>query len=92
MIEYQKKTETIETELIYKKVCDCCKKEVFYDDWEEWQEFFHIRFTGGYGSIFGDCSEVECDLCQHCLMEKIKYIWREKGDFPIDPPKSEEIK
>lgn len=53
-------------------VCDVCGKE--YDiekDWLETQEFTHIFFTGGYGSIFGDGDQYSCDICQHCLKEKL---------------------
>jgi hypothetical protein len=53
-------------------VCDICKKE--FDaakDIIDVQEFTHIRFTGGYGSVFGDGTEVACDVCQHCLEEKL---------------------
>lgn len=62
------------TETIYKQVeeeillfikCDKCKKE--YDDPYEIQEFHHIDFVGGYGSIFGDMMHIEFDVCQHCL-------------------------
>jgi len=55
--------------------CDRCKKEFDTEGgFLEMQEFHHIRFTGGYGSVFGDMSQVECDLCQRCLKELV-------GDF-----------
>ncbi len=41
------------------------------NDMFEIQEFHHIKFTGGYGSEFGDGDKVECDICQHCLKEMI---------------------
>lgn len=50
------------------KTCDICgntyskEDEVF-----EFQEFLEIRYTGGYGSVFGDMALIECDVCQHCL-------------------------
>ena len=59
------------------KQCDRCKKEYAMstmDDLQavfECQEFHHIRFTGGYDSVFGDEAIVECDLCQHCLKSLI---------------------
>jgi hypothetical protein len=56
--------------------CDKCKKEISPDNVVEMQEVFHIRFTGGYGSVFGDESQVECDLCQHCLKELIGPYYR----------------
>jgi DNA-directed RNA polymerase subunit RPC12/RpoP len=53
-------------------ICDKCKKEFIPEvDVFEIQEFHHIRFEGGYDSIFGDESIVKCDLCQHCLYELI---------------------
>ena len=65
--------EKVDQKVPEKIVCDVCKKE--YDcqkDFMEAQEFHHIRFTGGYGSVFGDMSTVRVDICQHCLLEMIK--------------------
>ncbi len=42
-------------------ICDRCKKEINKNDIAEIQEVYSIRFIGGYGSIFGDCSIVRCD-------------------------------
>jgi len=60
------------------KVCDRCKKRVKDNNFEEWQEFFHIDFTGGYNSVFGDGNKVKCDLCQSCLKEIIEGFCRIK--------------
>jgi antitoxin CcdA len=49
--------------------CDICQKE--YTDVMDIQEFHQIYFTAGYASVFGDGSHVECDICQHCLKEKL---------------------
>ena len=70
-------TEERTVEILDKVKCDVCGKE--YDakkleDSMEIQEFTHINFVGGYDSIFGDCTTVSCDICQHCLNEKL-------GDF-----------
>lgn len=48
--------------------CDVCKR-VFDPslDSMEIQEITEIHFIGGYSSIFGDGSEVSCDICQGCL-------------------------
>ena len=59
--------------------CDICGKSygcLLADEGVmEAQEFINIRFEGGYGSVFGDESKVECDLCQHCLKEHLgKYL------------------
>jgi len=62
--------------------CDRCHKKykVGSDpnscDIIEIQEFNTISFSGGFGSVFGDESHVECDLCQHCLKELIGDICR----------------
>ena len=61
-------------------ICDKCLKE--YDpekDTMEVQEFLHIKYTGGYGSIFGDESVIECDICQHCVKKLIGDIIRVDG-------------
>ena len=73
MIRYKSVTKTVE-EIISVK-CDRCGKEYDALDFEA-QEFHHIKFTGGYASIFGDGTEVECDLCQYCLHEMIGDICR----------------
>lgn len=67
------KTVQIEETKVVSKQCDICKDN--YDiekDIFECQEFLHIRFTGGYGSNFGDGTSVECDICQRCLHAMIK--------------------
>jgi hypothetical protein len=35
-------------------ICDRCGKKITLDDIVEWEEKYLIRFTGGYGSVFGD--------------------------------------
>jgi len=61
--------------------CDVCGREFLEDsnsdDVFEIQEFTHIKFTGGYGSIFGDGDVFELDICQHCLKEKLGVYFRE---------------
>ncbi len=52
--------------------CDNCHKDYFHTaDTLETQEFLHIRLDGGFGSVFGDLSIIEADICQHCL----KDVW-----------------
>jgi len=48
--------------------CDRCHKEYENTGNEclEYQEFVCIFIDGGYGSIFGDGSQLQCHLCQHC--------------------------
>ena len=74
MVKYEKKEVT--THIAVSKECDVCHK-VYHDvtvtetenpnELWEFQEFHHLRFRGGFGSVFGDESLVECDICQHCL-------------------------
>ncbi|MDO9529398.1 MAG: hypothetical protein Q7J27_09585 [Syntrophales bacterium] len=66
-----------EKEVVVGLVCNKCKKEFGKDDFLELQEFHRIRFVGGYGSVFGDAAEIECDLCQHCLKKLIDGIYNE---------------
>jgi len=77
MINKEKVIEEIEKTVSI--TCDICNK-IYIDSIEnndilEIQEFTHINFTGGYGSIFGDGDEIKLDICQHCLKEKLgQYI------------------
>jgi len=74
MIEY--KIEIMERQMLESVTCDKCKKVFSYLDLGEFetQEFHHINFVGGYGSVFGDSCEVKADICQRCLLIMI-------GDF-----------
>ena len=67
MIETETHTETREHEVA--SVCDRCGLRVEITEWKEHQEFLHVQFTGGYGSILGDCCTYAIDLCQHCVAE-----------------------
>jgi len=75
-----------DVEKVVAKQCDRCKKEYAMPTIDnvntvlETQEFLHIRFTGGYASVFGDETTVECDLCQHCLKSLIGEYVRCSGD------------
>ncbi len=81
MITYIK--EMIEVEKFQSVECDKCGR-VETDNHLEIQEFHHVKFVGGYGSVFGDESIVECNICQRCLYNLI-------GDFCfIDGFKKEE--
>jgi hypothetical protein len=72
MINYRRKVKRTRVKVPVSIVCDICHKTFDYEnDIFEVQEFHHIRFTGGYGSVFGDESEVECDICQHCLKKLV---------------------
>jgi len=68
--------EITKTDVLDFVTCDVCKK-VFKMPKNELdiQEMGSISFVGGYGSIFGDGTKVECDICQYCLSELLgKYL------------------
>ncbi len=75
MIIHKEQEVTTTADIVTAIECDRCHKKYKADgdsnDVFETQEFHHIRFTGGYASVFGDESRVECDLCQYCLKELI---------------------
>lgn len=64
--------------------CDRCRKsiiaegnnEVLLDQSMDFHEGHHICFVGGYTSVFGDGTKVQCDLCQECLHDLIKDFCR----------------
>lgn len=60
-------TRTVEESMPLACICDRCSRSITPDDCSEWEEKQLIRFTGGYGSVFGDGTQVECDLCQSCV-------------------------
>lgn len=61
--------------VISKITCDKCGKSFGYDDFIEWEESVSISRTGGYGSVFGDMTVIELDLCQTCFKDLCgKYI------------------
>jgi len=81
MIESQ--TQMVVAEVSVSVTCDVCKKKYLYDDSAdamEIQEFHLIKFTGGYGSIFGDGNPISCDICQHCLKEKLGEFLKQVED------------
>lgn len=69
MKKFEKQTYTrlVETEI----TCNRCRRVITLNDIVEWQEVTCIRFTGGFGSVFGDGLSFECDLCQRCLKETL---------------------
>jgi len=75
------KKVTVEIEDLDSITCDKCGKVFSYDDdILETQEFLKINFYGGYASVFGDMTHVECDLCQRCLHEMIAPYMRVSED------------
>ena len=74
MINIKEKERTIKDKVLESIECDICHKTYpnkTSEDQMEIKEFHLIRFTGGYGSVFGDENQVECDICQHCLKKMI---------------------
>ena len=69
MLKTHIETTTEERQVVDALVCDRCGREAKPDDYVEYQEFVRVHFEGGYGSIFGDCVEHRCDLCQHCVKD-----------------------
>lgn len=81
MIKYR--TETMESKVLESITCDVCKKEFNYkkdEDELEIQEFQYIRIRGGYGSVFGDGSQLKIDICQHCLKKLVGEYMLENYD------------
>ena len=58
--------------------CDRCR-QTWQADTVDAAEFTSIDFTGGYGSIFGDGSQVKLDLCQRCLKTALG-LWLRVSD------------
>jgi len=48
--------------------CDRCGRRDDNDGMEG-QEFLSWSMSCGFGSIFGDMSHIDLDLCQHCAKE-----------------------
>lgn len=77
------KKVTVEIEEPDSITCDKCGKVFSYDDIFdvfEIQEFLKINFYGGFASVFGDMTHVECDLCQRCLHGMIAPYMRASED------------
>ncbi len=90
------RTEEKPVEKVIGIVCDKCKKEYYYENNLETDEFVFLSFTGGYSSIFGDGKKVEVDICQHCLKEITKDFIRVSesnvnGDFPKEFLNEEQV-
>ena len=58
--------------------CDKCGVKYTPEDILEYQEMYSIRFTGGYGSVFGDEEKVAVDFCQRCLKALIEPYLKEE--------------
>lgn len=59
----------------YKEVqCNKCKRKHTTKGMDvcEYQEFLRIDTVGGYGSVWGDGTKIQLDLCQSCQYEMFK--------------------
>lgn len=82
MINYkmQKVTSRVESEII----CDVCLKNYSLDVNKHpeqqlyVQEFVNIYHYGGYASIFGDGSEIKCNICQDCFKKILETFMSDK--------------
>lgn len=80
MLEFEKREVTETHKYPTYVTCDICGKKYNLESNEsedvfEVQEFIHIKFTGGFGSVFGDGDTVRLDMCQHCFQDKLgKYV------------------
>ena len=51
-------------------ICDRCHRRAECNsDHFEFQEYLSIDNIGGYGSVIGDGTRFQIDLCQHCVKE-----------------------
>jgi hypothetical protein len=58
--------------------CDRCG-QTWQSNTVDAAEFTSLDFTGGYGSVFGDGSQVKLDLCQRCLKTALG-LWLRVSD------------
>ena len=71
--------QEVKKEIVVGIKCDVCKKE--YTDPMELQEFISLQDVGGYGSVIGDGTAYEVDICQYCFIEKLGQFLRTKELF-----------
>lgn len=60
--------------------CDKCKKLITEEKPFQLQEVLRVSFSCGYGSIFGDMTAWECELCQECVKEVLGEYLRKTWD------------
>ncbi|WP_063744664.1 MbcA/ParS/Xre antitoxin family protein [Paraburkholderia oxyphila] len=64
MLEYREKT----VQEVAACTCDRCGRRMSPADSDgEWHERVSLAWRAGFHSVFGDCSELGLDLCQHCV-------------------------
>lgn len=68
------KVELREVPQVISITCDVCKKD--YDNTFDTQEFLTYTNSCGYGSVFGDGTLIELDMCQHCQKSMLDQYFR----------------
>lgn len=71
--------ERMVKEIEYGYTCDDCQKEI-----ADTQESLHWQMCGGYGSVFGDGTEMTLDLCQDCVKARLGDVIQFHGNAYFD--------
>jgi len=71
---YQTKSKCID--VIKSVKCDCCHGDISVRNPIEFQEIVSIDFVGGCGSVFGDGTRVQLELCQYCFKRLMDGMYR----------------
>lgn len=71
---YNYKTVTKEVRECVGFTCDKCSKAYDNTSIIEIDELFAYTLRGGYGSVWGDGTQVEIVMCQSCFHEMFKDI------------------
>jgi hypothetical protein len=82
--------QTVEQVVVTEIVCDRCERAFDADDVFELQEFVHVRIDGGFASIFGDGTQLTCDLCQRCVRAVLGAFLKPPAQMPGVLPNDED--
>jgi hypothetical protein len=74
------RTTTQPTEVVSELICDRCGGH-HLSGAVEFAEFLRIDTVGGYGSVFGDGTRVQLDLCPACTHSALG-AWMRRQDEP----------
>lgn len=78
------RTKTITVTETY-VTCDRCGREMHPNNQDcAHQERLAVRFRAGSGSVFGDGSLIEADICQHCVRHVLGEWLRVTPDDPFE--------
>ncbi|NKI16739.1 hypothetical protein HCU74_04805 [Spongiibacter sp. KMU-166] len=67
MKRYERKTVSVNE--LAGITCDVCL--AYFDAPLDMQNCVQLNETESYGSIFGDGASIECNICPHCLKDKL---------------------